>query len=171
MSDRVSLVLGGTRSGKSRRGEELALGSGRPVAYVATCPRDLDEEMSERIARHQRERAPGILTIENQFDLAAIAKAHPGYCLLLDCLTLWLYGQSLKHESHEEILSQLFQGVKSSLEKVNWVIVSSEIGLGIVPADPESRKFRDLNGSAHQLLGQLADRVELMVAGIPLRVK
>lgn len=168
---RLSLVLGGNRSGKSRRGEEIALATGLPVAYVATCPRDLDEEMSERIERHRRERAPGIRTIENQVDLAAIAAANPGHCLLLDCLTLWLYIQTSKYSNHDEILAELGQAMEASLGRVQWVIVSSEIGLGIVPADAESRRFRDLSGSAHQLLGRLADRVELMVAGIPLRVK
>jgi adenosylcobinamide kinase/adenosylcobinamide-phosphate guanylyltransferase len=77
----------------------------------------------------------------------------------------------LKYSNHDEILAELGQAVETSLDRVQWVIVSSEIGLGVVPADAESRRFRDLSGSAHQLLGRLADRVELMVAGIPLRVK
>jgi len=166
----ITLILGGARSGKSRRAEELALAGDRPVAYVATCPSGTDPEMRERIAHHRASRPQGFKTVEDTYDLGAIAREHPDHCLILDCLTLWLFVQTERQRSEAEILAELETGLKGR-GRARWVIVSNEIGLGVVPLSAETRAFRDLAGRANQRVAALAEHVELMVAGVPLIVK
>jgi adenosylcobinamide kinase/adenosylcobinamide-phosphate guanylyltransferase len=172
-SSGITLVLGGARSGKTRRAQELAEATGLPLGYVATCPPYDDLEMMARIDKHRAERSPHFATIEGRYDLADIARQHAGHCLVLDCLTLWLYvmQERLGAGGGPQVLSDLKAGLTESRSQVRWIIVSSEIGLGVVPMDGATRAFRDLAGSAHQLVGGLADKVELMVAGLPLTVK
>ncbi len=167
----LTLVLGGARSGKTQHAQDLAIASGLPVGYVATCPVRTDAEMDHRITRHRQSRPATFLTIEGQYDLGAIARQHQGHCLILDCLTLWLFVLSEQGLAEADILSQLAAGLEASQSVASWVIVSNEIGLGVVPASRETRAFRDLSGFAHQLVGRYADSVQLMVAGLPLKVK
>ncbi len=167
----IHLILGGQRSGKSDYAEALALDTRRPVVYVATyLARTDDPEMGKRIEKHKNSRDPRVKTVENRLDLLEIALEHPGSSLILDCLTLWLSAQTLK-KSHDDVLSHLKTSLLESKHLVRWHIVSSEIGLGVIPPHRETREFLDLAGSAHKLIGSLADRVDLMVAGIPLKVK
>jgi adenosylcobinamide kinase / adenosylcobinamide-phosphate guanylyltransferase len=171
MSFTLSLVLGGARSGKTQRAEELALASGLPVTYVATCLSGIDQEMDARIARHRGARPESFATIENRHDLAGIAEECPGSCLVLDCLTLWLFCMSEKGLTEEEILTTLEHELERSRDRVSWIIVSSEIGLGVVPMTRETRAFRDLSGRAQQVVARLANQVEFMIAGLPMVVK
>ena len=183
----ITLVLGGSRSGKTSFAEKLALEQGRSrrgegdaglgrvergkYVYVATCPFGIDEEMDGRIARHREERSPEFTTVENRLDLAGIAHDYAGSTLLLDCLTLWISGYQHQGLSSELILSKLRQDLTESRSKADWVIVSNEVGMGIVPLGRETREFRDISGWANQLVAELASRVYLVIAGIPWLLK
>jgi len=180
MADPLLLVLGGTRSGKSRfalaRAREYA--GGRPVAYLATALAG-DQELDDRIRRHRRERPTDWPTIEVGTDLpgavaAAVAAAGPRTPILLDGLTLWL--SALAGDALDAIDPLLDGPVASGFaalvaHRAPVIVVSDEIGLGMVPLEPLSRAFRDLQGIAHQRLAALADEVVLTVAGLPLTLK
>ncbi len=172
MSARVSLILGGARSGKSRRAETLAAASGKDVVYVSTCATALaDPEMRERISLHRQQRPAHWLTLEDQFDLAAVFAAHSGKTVLLDCLTLWL---SFHCETVEEtaLLSRLREALTvARRHNLSLFIVSNEMGMGLVPSHPLGRSFRDLCGRANQLVAAEADYVEFQIAGLPLVLK
>ena len=172
MSHSLHLILGGSRSGKSRRAEELARESGRPVVYIATYATTTpDAEMQTRIEQHRVRRPKDWKTIENRFDLKNLLAENAKALILLDCLTLWLsYRQMESRDS--EILAELDEALRSAGENGQHLIfVSSEVGAGIVPVSAEARRFRDLVGSANQLTARHATRVEFMVAGLPLVLK
>lgn len=169
----IHFVLGGSRSGKSRRAESLANASGQSVAYIATYAADpTDEEMRRRVERHRQQRPSDWKTIENRFDLENLVRETADVLFLLDCLTLWLSFRLTTGGSPEQILSELEQTllVVRKLER-SFIIVSNEVGAGIVPLTSESRAFRDLCGSANQLVAAHATTVELIVAGLPLVLK
>lgn len=178
MSRPLVLVLGGTRSGKSTFGLGLVreLAGGRPVAYLATAWLG-DAELDDRIERHRRERPDDWVTIEVGNDLAAAVAAAEGRPILLDGLTLWLSaiaGDDL--HAGTDIDALLGGPVAAGLEALAHhpgpaVIVSDEIGLGMVPMDPAARTFRDLQGIVHQRIASAADEVHLTVAGLPLTLK
>jgi adenosylcobinamide kinase/adenosylcobinamide-phosphate guanylyltransferase len=169
----IHFVLGGSRSGKSRRAESLANASGQSVAYIATYAADpADEEMCLRVERHQKQRPSGWKTIENRFDLGNIVRETKDVLFLLDCLTLWLSFHLMTGRSCEQILKELEQTLLLIREfERSFIIVSNEVGAGIVPLTPEIRAFRDLCGSANQLVASHATTVELIVAGLPLVLK
>ena len=169
----IHFVLGGSRSGKSRRAESLANASGQSVVYIATYAADpTDEEMRRRVERHRQQRPSDWKTIENRFDLENVVRETADVLFLLDCLTLWLSFRLTTGGSPEQILSELEQTllVVRKLER-SFIIVSNEVGAGIVPLTSESRAFRDLCGSANQLVAAHATTVELVVAGLPLVLK
>ena len=173
MNGFIHFVLGGSRSGKSRRAESLANASGQSVAYIATyASGHTDEEMRRRVQRHQEQRPSDWKTIENRFDLDNIVRETKNVLFLLDCLTLWLSFHLTTGRSSEQILKELEQTLLliRELER-SFIIVSNEVGAGIVPLMPESRVFRDLCGSANQLVAYHATTVELIVAGLPLVLK
>lgn len=163
-----TLILGGVRSGKSRMAEQLALGSGQPVTYVATARAD-DDEMLRRVEQHRRRRPAGWDLIEAGDDLAARLReaAGPDRCLLIDCLTLWLT-QLLctEDEAHIEREREALIATLPTLPG-SIIAVSNETGLGIVPLDALSRRFADEAGALHQRLAADLDRVVLTVAGLP----
>lgn len=173
MSDRLVLVLGGTRSGKSRfglaRARELA-GSG-PVAYLATAWPG-DPELDRRIEGHRRERPASWPTIDVGADLAAaIQSVDPTMPILLDGLTLWM--STVVGDDEPDPDAVLDGPVARALEAIRAregpvIVVSDEIGLGMVPMDPRARGFRDLLGIAHQRFALEARQVHFMVAGLPL---
>lgn len=172
----LTLVLGGARSGKTSYAEGLVLGATRrsdsaTKVYLAACPRAIDQEMDDRIARHRQQRPLDFITVENRHDLIGVAQEFAGATILLDCLTLWLFVKKDQQKSIEQVLSELKLDLIGSRPLVKWVVVSNEVGLGIVPAGQESREFRDLAGWANQSVAALADRVVFMVAGIPMVVK
>jgi adenosylcobinamide kinase / adenosylcobinamide-phosphate guanylyltransferase len=173
MNGLIHLILGGSRSGKSRRAESLAMASGRAVTYIATYAADpTDEEMRLRVECHQRHRPPHWTTIENRFDLENIIIEKNDVLFLLDCLTLWLSFHLTTGRSSDQILRQLEETLLRvhKLER-SIIIVSNEVGAGIVPSTSEGRTFRDLCGLANQVVADHATTVELIVAGLPLVLK
>ncbi len=185
---RLILIMGGARSGKSTLAERLAAGSGKSVAFIATATAS-DEDMQDRIARHRASRPAEWTTIEEPLDLVHALKEASTVAdvILLDCLTLWLanwMGQqefasiqddvSLKNTVTESVLAAtdaLLATVKILGEEKTVVIVSNEVGLGIVPMHPLSRAYRDTLGLANQCIAQAADHVYLMVAGLAVDIK
>jgi len=169
----LTFVLGGARSGKSRHALTLAREYGESVVFVATCvPRD--EEMREKVARHRQERPSGWITLEHPADLARALNQHEGKAdaALIDCLTLYLSEALMKGEEQDSILERVEQFCQyAQRSSISVIVVSNEVGFGIVPVTPLGRAFRDLAGSANQIAARLAQNVWLVAAGIPLSLK
>jgi adenosylcobinamide kinase / adenosylcobinamide-phosphate guanylyltransferase len=170
---RHALILGGARSGKSGYALELARQLPAPRLFLATAEAG-DEEMAARIAQHQRERGEGWDTRETPLDLAeAIAQAQGSYGVILaDCLTLWLSNRLLAARGHDDLKNKCLE-VVDTLRRATTptILVSNEVGWGIVPENPLAREFRDWAGWFHRQLAAAADLVVLMVAGLPLTLK
>jgi adenosylcobinamide kinase/adenosylcobinamide-phosphate guanylyltransferase len=165
----MTLVLGGARSGKSLYAEGLVTGAPPPWIYVATAEA-LDEEMAERIAAHRARRDRRWQTIEAPLELpGALAEVPCGASVLIDCVTLWLSNLLLRGADIEEETKRF--EIALGLSPTATVIVANEVGFGIVPDNALARRFRDLQGRLNQRLAARADRVILMVAGLPLLVK
>lgn len=164
------LVLGGQRSGKSAFAESLVARSGLEPVYIATGEPG-DAEMAARIARHRARRGPGWRTIEAPLDLApAIAgECRRGRAVLVDCLTLWL--SNLLAVGREP--RSAFAGLERVVAEASGllVLVSNEVGLGVVPANALARQFVDLAGELHERLARCCPTVVLTVAGLPLALK
>lgn len=167
---KVSLILGGARSGKSSYAEQLVLGSGLAPVYLATAQSG-DAEMAERIAAHKERRGGEWTTIEEPLDLAGTLASTDaaGNCVLVDCLTLWITNILLA----ERDVGAAIDTTVASLGSIRstLIFVSNETGLGIVPDNALARRFRDLNGIANQKLAAAADQVIFMAAGLPLTLK
>ena len=161
----LTLVLGGARSGKSRYAESLITALPPPWIYVATAqPRDA--EMTERIAEHRARRGGGWQTIEAPHDLAArLAACRLAATVLVDCLTLWLTNRMLAGptSTRDRISRPRWRGTVAAV-----VLVSNEVGSGVVPDNALARRFADLQGRLNQRIAARADRVVLVVAGLPL---
>lgn len=165
----VTLVLGAARSGKSRYAESLVTASAPPWLYVATGEAR-DDEMAARIAEHRTRRGPEWHTVEAPRDLpGAVAAAPVGNAVLVDCLTLWLSNLMLADMAVEQEFEKLEAALAAAAAPA--VVVANEVGLGIVPSFPLGRRFRDMQGILNQRIAARADRVVLMVAGLPLVVK
>ncbi len=165
------LVLGGARSGKTALAERLALRMGEKPAYLATAEA-LDDEMAERVAAHQRSRQARFATIEEPMELAqalfAASQSHD--VILVDCLTLWITNLlSMERDVADEVESLV--EMLDAMESSRVIIVSNEVGLGIVPDNALARTFRDLSGAAHQRLAEVCGHVYFVIAGIPTVVK
>jgi len=167
---RLTLVLGGARSGKSRYAEGLITACPPPWIYVATA-QAFDEEMAARIAQHKARRADGWATIETTLDLADVvtARGSSGSPVLIDCLTLWLSNVMLGGKEVEAACRELVAILTAAKGPV--VAVSNEVGLGIVPDNALARAFRDAQGRLNQDIAACADNVILMAAGLPLTLK
>ena len=178
------LVLGGQRSGKSRYAEALALAwcdqSGEHRATVVATAQVHDDEMRERVARHRHDRAPALATAEVPHDLAQFiaAQSTPQHLLVVDCLTLWLTQWLMPHQpiiggvgesAWTEQRDALLAGVENSAGPL--VLISNEIGMGVMPLGRETRRCVDELGRLHQALAGCCDRVTLMVAGLALPIK
>ncbi|MBV9395305.1 MAG: bifunctional adenosylcobinamide kinase/adenosylcobinamide-phosphate guanylyltransferase [Methylobacteriaceae bacterium] len=162
-------VIGGARSGKSRHAERLIAEHNPPWIYLATAEA-LDDEMGERIARHRARRDERWQVIEAPHALADAIRQAPGdRPLLLDCLTLWLSNRLLAAADLEQEIATLCDVLETRSGAT--IVVSNEVGSGIVPENALARRFRDLAGIANQLLAARADRVDLIAAGLPLRLK
>ena len=166
----VTLILGGARSGKSRLAETLVGDSGYAPVYLATATAG-DAEMGERIARHRARRGAGWTTVEEPLALAdtLAATADPGCAVLVDCLTLWLsnlMGAERDPAPERDRLAAALQDLAGPV-----VLVSNEVGQGIVPTNPLARRFRDEAGLLHQAVAAVADQVLLVIAGLPLVLK
>ncbi|CCD97804.1 adenosylcobinamide kinase/adenosylcobinamide-phosphate guanylyltransferase [Bradyrhizobium sp. STM 3809] len=167
---RLTLVLGGARSGKSRHAEALVTALAPPWIYVATA-QAFDDEMTERIAHHRARRAAGWQTLETTRDLAGLIRAHADSQapMLIDCLTLWLSNVMLADMNVPQACTELIDALSTARGPI--VAVSNEVGLGIVPDNALARAFRDAQGRLNQDVAALADRVILMAAGLPLSLK
>lgn len=171
MSGQHVLVLGGARSGKTSFAERLAMGLGNRPAYLATATA-MDNEMRERVRAHQHQRQGRFTTIEEPLALGrALAKTAAEHdVILVDCLTLWitnlLAGERDVAEAVDELIARL-----AEIETTRVILVSNEVGLGIVPDNALARMFRDLAGSAHQRLAEICDDVYFVTAGLPMALK
>jgi adenosylcobinamide kinase / adenosylcobinamide-phosphate guanylyltransferase len=165
----LTLVLGGARSGKSTYAEGLITASPPPWIYMATADAG-DGERAERIALHRARRAKEWQTLEAPHDLAgAVAGAESDAPILVDCLTLWLSNRMLAGAHVEAEAANLEKAL--ARRQAPTVLVSNEVGFGIVPDNELARRFRDLQGRLNQRMAARSGRVILMVAGLPLTVK
>ncbi|MHB9119094.1 MAG: bifunctional adenosylcobinamide kinase/adenosylcobinamide-phosphate guanylyltransferase [Burkholderiales bacterium] len=166
------LILGGARSGKSALAEKRARESGLDVAYIATATAG-DGEMAQRIAHHRARRPEGWALVEEPIRLAAALQQHAaaGRCLLVDCLTLWL--NNLLAEADEAVFRRERDALLAALPGLpgRILLVSNEVGMGIVPLGELSRRFCDEAGRLHQELAQVCGRVTFVAAGLPLILK
>lgn len=173
----LTLILGGARSGKSRFAQRLAERAQR-VCYIATATPGDDAEMLARVARHRAERSASWRTIEEPLALADAVErsARDAEIVLVDCLTLWLSNLSWEYRDAEP--GRLEDSVREQIRRIaeashigHVVVVSNEVGTGIVPDAAVSRAFRDVQGLLNQWAAEAADEVILMVAGLPLYLK
>ncbi len=164
------LVLGGARSGKSGYAEERIAAAGGKKIYIATAGA-LDNEMSDRIRLHQERRGADWRTIEAPIDLAAAleANAGPGRAILVDCLTLWLSNLMGAGRNVAGDVGRLADVLPSLAGTV--VLVSNEVGMGIVPENAMARAYRDEAGLANQMLAAVCDEVIFIAAGLSLKMK
>ena len=170
MNSDITLVLGGARSGKSSFAEKFAQKSGLKQIYIATAEA-LDDEMRVRIQHHINDRGDQWETIEEPINIHDKIEeiSNTGNIILIDCLTLWLSNIM----AQEFDIEKMFQDLISSLKKAKGpiVIVSNEVGLGIVPSNPLARGFRDQAGRLNQQIAKISDNVFFTAAGLPLALK
>lgn len=165
----LSFVIGGARSGKSTYAERLIEAHPAPWRYIATA-QAFDGEMTERIAAHRARRDARWETCDAPVDpVAALRDAAPGQPVLLDCLTLWLSNRLLAEAEVAAESARLAEALAAP--RGPWVVVSNEVGLGIVPDNALARRFRDLQGTLNQKVAAVADHVVFMVAGLPMVLK
>lgn len=167
---RTVLVLGGARSGKSRYAEGLLRSSGKTPTVIATAEAG-DAEMAARIAAHRASRPPAWRTLEQPLDLAASLRAtcRPDGIVLVDCVTLWLSNLFMADRAIEAAAEELLRAVAAAAGPL--VLVSNEVGGGIVPASDLGRRFRDAQGRLNQQLAAACGHVILVTAGLPLQIK
>jgi adenosylcobinamide kinase/adenosylcobinamide-phosphate guanylyltransferase len=167
----ITLILGGARSGKSKRAEHLATISGRSVCYVATAPRiKEDDEWDARIEHHRIQRPESWTVIEEPMLLARLLTQQNGeICILIDCLTLWLNNVLFAELDYHVETKKLCHALQAYQGEV--IMVSNEVGLGLVPDNELGRKFRDAQGFVNQQVAQVANHVEFIAAGLPLHLK
>ena len=169
---RITLVTGGSRSGKSKHALDLAA-SYQNKAFIATAEAT-DDEMQARIERHRRERDPSFHTLEEPVNLAMALKALPEETevAVLDCITVWLGNLSYR----EKIIDGTCPEIDAFLDILeappcHLILVTNEVGMGVIPADGATRLFRDTAGSINQILAERAHEVIFSVSGIPMRIK
>lgn len=170
--NKITFILGGARSGKSSYALELAK-KHKNVAFIATC-QALDEEMKKRIKLHQNSRPRHWRTFEESQDVVSILKKmHNKFdCIIIDCLTLLVSNLLLDSEDIKSIESKI-EKILTDLKNKNAhvLIVSNEVGLGVVPANKLGRDFRDIAGKINQVVAGKADEVFFIASGIPLELK
>ncbi|MEW9582928.1 bifunctional adenosylcobinamide kinase/adenosylcobinamide-phosphate guanylyltransferase [Paraburkholderia sp. DGU8] len=174
----LTFVLGGARSGKSVHAEQLASDSALPVTYIATARIADDAEFSARIAHHRARRPAQWRLVEADADLAGALRQTdaPAQCVLIDCLTLWLAnllcpaeGEALPLADYDAQVAALEAALTAARGKV--IVVSNEIGLGVVPLGAATRRFVDELGRLNQRIAGLSTTATMMVAGLPLALK
>lgn len=180
---KLTLILGGARSGKSTFAERMAMRNGRRVVYIATA-QALDNEMSERITLHQRNRPEGWRTLEIPLNVGRQLMDNPPVAdvIVLDCLTLLVSNAILAAapdvDQPDERAAQAqvtleIQALEAAMQSIPaaWIVVSNEVGMGLVPPYPLGRIYRDLLGWANQRLARRAEQVIFMLAGLPMYLK
>ncbi len=175
----ITLITGGSRSGKSAFAQRLAEEQKGSRLFLATCP-VTDREMEERIQRHRKDRQKGNWdTVEETVDIAGQLRSAAGYdIVLIDCLTLWVNNLMYDASQENRVLNEdLMTGQADRLVQAareypgDVILVTNEVGLGIVPDNQAARFYRDLAGRCNQCVGMAADRVFLVSCGIPVRIK
>jgi len=172
----LHLILGGARSGKSALAEKLAAESGLPVTYIATA-QVYDREFGQRVEHHKDRRPTHWQTIEQPFNLGQSLQEHAGIgkCIIVDCLTLWLAQcicpdcerpENLNWPDERQTLLQSLANLPGMI-----LLVSNEVGMGIVPLGEINRQFQDEQGRLNQAIAQIADKVSFVAAGLPLALK
>jgi len=167
------LITGGCRSGKSRFALDYADQYFSKKLYLATCE-VLDEEMAERVENHKKIRGPEWQTVEEPIEIADKIRQYGDKVevILLDCMTLWLSNLLMKGRIDSTVMNEIDTLIESIIHsQTSLIIVSNEVGMGIVPADPLSRRFRDLSGMANQKIAEVVDTAIFMVSGIPIFLK
>lgn len=166
----LTFIIGGARSGKSRRAQSLAEAAGGSLVFIATA-QAFDDEMRDRIERHRADRDDRWLTIEAPADLPDAVRNHakPGQVLLIDCLTLWVSNLLIGDLDADLASDDLVRAFAEATCPI--YVVSNEVGQGIVPDNALARRFRDTTGRLHQQVAATANRVEWMVAGLSLQMK
>ena len=165
----LTLVLGGARSGKSRHAQILAMATPPPWFYIATA-QALDDEMAERIAKHKADRGEGWSTIEEPIELArAVTEAPTAAPVVVDCVTLWLTNLMLGQHDVDSKVAGFLKCLDG--RRAPTIVVSSEVGTGLVPETPLGRAFRDQAGILNQRLAVCAQQVLFMVAGLAMKLK
>ncbi len=169
----IVLIIGGCRSGKSGHALHLADQFAGHKIFIATCV-PLDKEMEQRVSHHQKQRNPNWKTLDVPLLLPEAIRENsgPGQVILVDCLTLWINNLLMENDDPENIDTTVEQ-LARSLENAECpvILVSNEVGTGIVPENRLARLFRDIAGFANQKIAVCADRVIWMVAGIPVEIK
>jgi adenosylcobinamide kinase/adenosylcobinamide-phosphate guanylyltransferase len=177
---KLTLILGGARSGKSSYAQSLAEKTGKSVTFIATAEA-LDDEMSTRIQKHRAERPPDWETLEIPLGISSHVEEIKTEVVILDCMTL-LVSNILMQFVKDDLVDEgpFEQAIKKEIDKLiasirtgkqEWIIISNEVGLGLVPPYQMGRIYRDWLGWANQQLARAADKVTLMVAGIPTVIK
>lgn len=171
---KMTFIFGGARSGKSRHAAEMAKKRGRKTVFIATAAA-LDEEMKERIRLHKISRPKEWGLIEEPVNLSdAVSELRQRYDIaIIDCVGLWI-SNLLMADMNDSVIEKRIKGLTASILKAGpdlVIIVSNEVGGGIVPGDPISRRFRDLLGIANQIIAAEADEVIMLHAGIPVKIK
>lgn len=179
---KIIMVMGGARSGKSDWSEKLAMALSDNVVYVATAGIH-DEEMADRVKKHRERRPTSWQTIEETHKLSdVLMSVHTGDVVLIDCLTLWISNLMLDElvprqgatddEKEEYILKEVKRLVSTARNnKIKLIMVSNEVGLGLVPDNKLGRLYRDIAGKVNQEVAKHADRVFVVMAGIPVDIK
>jgi adenosylcobinamide kinase / adenosylcobinamide-phosphate guanylyltransferase len=173
MAGKMIFITGGCRSGKSRYALDYANQHFSQKLYLATSE-PLDEEMARRVEHHKRTRGPEWQTVEEPLEIADKIRQYGDRTevILVDCLTLWLSNLLMKSRDDDAIMAEVAQLIAAIREcQATLLIVSNEVGMGIVPAEPLARRFRDLAGMANQRIAEAAETVIFMVSGIPLFLK
>jgi len=168
----ITFILGGASSGKSCRAESLAKGSGLPVTYIATSPEfEGDEDWQTRIARHRAQRPAIWETREEQLNLVACLQSDSNgeRCFLVDCLTLWL--SNIMYAKRDVLYEVHLLCEALSASQYDVILVSNELGMGLIPEQKLGRDFRDAQGLLNQRIAKVANHVEFVVAGLPLQLK
>ncbi|MBU4311809.1 MAG: bifunctional adenosylcobinamide kinase/adenosylcobinamide-phosphate guanylyltransferase [Candidatus Omnitrophica bacterium] len=168
---KITLILGGVRSGKSRLAIKMAKEKGKKVAFIATCrPLDLDREMKKRIELHKNSRPKNWKTFEEPEDIGLLLKNidNDFDLIIIDCLTLLVSNLLLKGLKEKDIERRI---EKIGRAGTDIIIVSNEVGLGIVPDNKLARDFRDIAGKMNQVMAKRASKVFFMASGIPLEIK
>jgi adenosylcobinamide kinase/adenosylcobinamide-phosphate guanylyltransferase len=167
---RSALILGGARSGKSAYAQSLAEGYSPERLYLATATPG-DDEMAARIARHQADRGQGWTTLDEPLEVAAALLKHTraGRVVVVDCLTLWLTNLMLAGRDPGSAVTTLAEAIRTLAGPA--ILVSNEVGMGIVPDHKLGREFRDWQGRANREIGAASDAVIFVAAGLPLQLK
>ncbi len=175
-----TLIIGGARSGKSTLAQEMALKAGGNVLFVATAEAG-DEDMKKRIEMHRKSRPPDWVTLEATTHIGSqvIKNIGKAQTVIIDCVTLLINNIFMRYDdktdadlAEQEVTAEIKE-LLDCIERsdAHFIIVTNEVGLGVVPADRVSRLYRDILGRANQMLAEHADEVYLLVAGIPLLLK